>query len=250
MPAETDIAAIADAGDNTPADVRTALTSVLARADGSLEAMGRASSVFAPGGSDDDEFQDSGLTGWTEVKPTTTSVFVERYGRANWRHKDTGHAGTLHALLKPITIATTDYIETFVKINRRVTTDMGVGVIMSDGATYGAGNQVVTWMFNGNAMRVEEWDNFTTQGVNSTDTAMSAVAGDDGFYMRLRYEAANTWGGYASRNGFEWMTLTTSLASTMTPTHAGIVVVRWAGTAHPAIFPEFHYFRVNPANEP
>ena len=33
MTAETDIAAIANSGDNTPADVRAALTSVLARAD-------------------------------------------------------------------------------------------------------------------------------------------------------------------------------------------------------------------------
>lgn len=46
MTAETDIAAIADSGDNTPGDVRTALTSVLARAD-----VGRhiASTAYDPG---------------------------------------------------------------------------------------------------------------------------------------------------------------------------------------------------------
>jgi len=54
MTAETDIAAIADSGDNTPGDVRTALTSVLGRAD-----------VFADASTD-----------WTTWTPSYTNLTI------------------------------------------------------------------------------------------------------------------------------------------------------------------------------
>jgi hypothetical protein len=87
MTAETDIAAIDDGGANTAAEVRTALTSVLARADGAWSPiLSVKGSVDDP---PDDEFDDStGMSGavngldakWTAVSGTSGTVSITETG--------------------------------------------------------------------------------------------------------------------------------------------------------------------------
>lgn len=220
---------------------------------GDAEFMGRASTTAAPGGVHDDEFDDGEIdVAWTEAKTSgSTSIFTERYGQLVFRQRDNGTAGHLHALLKPLTLSPGDYVETAVKIHRRTANDMGLGLMMSDGATHGAGNQVVAWVFTANLGRVQSWTNFTTAGSNSGDVASTAglPTGQGPLFIRLKYEAANTWGMYVSADGFEWHAFTSSFSRTLTPTHAGLVVVRWTSGAPVLAWPRFYYFRVNPADE-
>ena len=68
-------------------------------------------------------------------------------------------------------------------------------------------------------------------------------------YLRLKYVAANTWGAYYSWNGFDWVTITTAFAFTMTPSEAGLGVQFQTPAAAVQTWNEFHYFRYNAPNE-
>lgn len=219
---------------------------------GSSEALGRASSASSPGGASDDEFDDETRDpAWVEVQRSgDTNAFLEKYGRQLYRHLDqAGGSRDLHALLRPVTLAVGDYIEAAVEFRRR-NNFLGPALIMADGTTFGSGNQVVAWAHRGtntHDIRINGWTSFNTAGIDGFRQTLEHAA--DMFYMRLKYEAADTWGLYISIDGVTWLTVQTNYAKTLTPTHIGICAVHWGPPAPIASWLAHHYLRLNPPDD-
>lgn len=223
----------------------------------SVRALGRASVSASPGASDD-EFTDGSIdAAWTEVTPATDpGNFVERYNRMHYVHLAApGGSRRLHALMRSKasgSIATGDYIES--RIHYREHTNFGgAGVLaFADGTSVGSGDQVLLWIFGG-----PDTQNPTIeiQHISGYNTEVSRGTGVSVFlfepvYVRLKYESANTWGAYYSYDGFNWLTITSSFSTTMTPTKMGFGCYFYDNQAPPSLsILNWMYFRYNPADE-
>lgn len=217
---------------------------------GSVGVDRRLNSANAPGGADDDEFTGTSLTGWTRVSDGSSPYsWAEGYDRALAYKTSAGTDKHLDAQVKARTMSVGDYIETAVLPSYKIWD--GLGLIMANGASYGAGTQAVAWVFRGATdsaelnVRIDAWTNYNTSGSNAGGITFADNMGGE-IYIRLKYEAANTFGVYLSLDGKNWLTGTSSFSLTMTPTHVGIVALNWTPATSPVWF-GWHYFRVNPA---
>jgi hypothetical protein len=220
---------------------------------GSARALGRASIFAAPGGSDDDEFDDETIDGsWTEVqRGADSNSYLEKYERLYYRHTDqAGGTRDLHVQLKSATIPTGTYIEA-AYYWQQVNNFLGPCLIFADGTTFGSGEQIVAWshenVANSQRTRMNGFSNFNSIGADGTNIDLDGA--NQLHFVRLRYEAVNTWGLYVSRDGIEWSTVQTDYSKTLTPTHFGVGAVHFDQPAAIASWFSFLYFRVDPADD-
>ena len=237
MTAEADITAIDDGGVNTAAEVRAALTSVLARAD--------SGEGDPPGGTYDDEFDDASIHGdWTAVDLSGNEAsWVEGNNRLSVEGI-TDSAGYFHALLKAATIPTGTIIETHMRVMAFHTSYPQAGLLFTDGVTEGAGVQTLMGMhIQLSQMQATNRSNFRSRDAFTTGPTIYPNPGSLGLYLRWKYTAANTFDGYVSLDGNSWEQVFASFSDTITPTHVGLWIESW-GTATYKPQASFSYFRM------
>lgn len=122
------------------------------------------------------------------------------------------------------------------------------GILLADGNTYNAGNQMTVGLRRYNNGRKLDIRRFS--GYNSSQASADAIADHDPvavpwIHLRLKWDTSNVWRGYWSPDGLSWLTINT-LTYTMTPTHAGVFITSFgggAGTSQPFVA-SFDYLRV------
>lgn len=193
-------------------------------------------------GANDDEFDNESFTGFTTVEdasPTVTTV--EAGDRLSVAHPGGDSAAELHAFMKNVTPSANDFIEIAFRINGRGQNFQVAGLIFADGATYGAGNQVV---FHLDATSVAWYrgshTNYNTAGAFATFTQIArqytAVC-----MLRFAYEGSDNFRGYYSVDGNQWTDLTGSFSRVLTPTWIGFYCSTWGGASTCQF--SFEYFR-------
>ena len=204
----------------------------------------------APGSPDaaDDEFEDASITGWTRVHNAGTpkGSWSENHGSLSWRQTATG-ATELDVYAKARAISIGDYVEAGGRIFVDTNTTLGLFVGFSNGTVFGTSNAVGTfWHANSarNRFMLNPWPGHNTRGTDGTpifDRSHTGVR----WYVRVKYEAANSWGLYVSPDGHNWLSVQT-LAYTMTPTHVAFGMA-CLSTMAPTNWVVFDYVRVNAA---
>lgn len=244
MSAETDIAAIADGGANTAAEVRAALTSTLARADAASgtwndRILVRQDTAHAA----DDEFDDSSLHGdWIVVEDTSPNVTVTEDGSVlSVFHPGGDGTEELHAIVRPFSPAGDFQIETALRIGGVSQNHQIAGLIAADGATYGAGGQV---MGDRNlASSVVDWRSMDNYNSNVSATANGYRSQGEWMFLRLEYTSSTgVWQVRMSPDGVSWTNHTTTLTRALTVSHVGLAVSTWGGAGQQVF--TFEYFRV------
>lgn len=98
---------------------------------------------------------------------------------------------------------------------------LGMFVGFSDGTTFGTSDAVGVSHHQNTGIHqilMNTWTNFNSRlsdgTVRSTDTRIETPLA-----LRVKYEAANTWGLYYRLLGGQWRTVQTNYSSTLTPTH-------------------------------
>lgn len=218
----------------------------------SRPAIGRAAPEAAPGGGNDDEFDDGSIAGaWNQVTPSGTNPgsWVERYNQMHFKHTAQGTNSRFSAQLRvPSSISVGDYIEACVFHNTSVSYE-AIGLMFADGHTFGAGNQAAVLFYGTNSgiLRVEANQNF---GGTVTEGTSEHPGYQARMFLRLKYQAANTWRGYYSSDGFVWRVCASDVTKNFTPTDCGICVYHHSQVGvQPQSWLAWDYFRYNPADE-
>jgi hypothetical protein len=187
---------------------------------GGLDPRSSIYSPFTPTGNSD-EFDNGSFSGWTAVN---NGNGLATYTEVNDMLSVLVVPSTsgMQAQVKAATIGAGDYVEACVCGAGRLTNFHAFGLIMSDGTTYGAGAQVVFWMFPSlgtTAYQLTTYANFLTPGTTATYSVTQNVHAY--LFMRLVYEGSNNWHGYVSPDGTTWVSVTGTAARTLTPTNLG-----------------------------
>lgn len=185
--------------------------------------------VFEPTGVDD-EFDDASFSGWTKVANATPVITESEDGsQLSLYHPGGGSAAQFIAYMKSTTINTGDSIEMCFRMIHADENFAIVSLIMADGATYGAGNQVhVSWSPQQNLVSMMTQTNYNS---NSTNTTASMQKNGSGYlFLRLTYVSSNTFKGEVSCDGIQWHVFNASFSRTLTPTHVGFGISKWGGT--------------------
>jgi hypothetical protein len=222
----------------------TTLNATASTSGGSGGGLDPNSSVYPPFtvGANDDEFSDGSFSGWTAVNSGSNVPTVTETNHVASLLLPGGHAAAeLAAYVKAVTPATGDYIETCFRGQGRSNTYNIAGLVFADGATYGAGNQVVFYF----SPQEQAWALNAHTGYNTLATFQSytmqqfAPVGD--MFLRLVYTAANSWRPYVSPDGVSWAALGSAVSYTLSPTRIGFFVTTWGG-AQPFAW-SFRYFK-------
>lgn len=195
---------------------------------------------FAPTGVDD-EFDDNSFTGWTGVGTTPVPTVTEENSIMSIYHPGGDAAARLYAWMKTDTIGAGDYIEICFRAIAGSENYPVIGVAFANGATAGAGTQVVYYF---SLMENQVWlVRFTGYDTVASSAAVNVNAQQPASHMFLRlvYDSANTWSAYYSPDGISWIRSHNAVSHTMTPTHLGIACTKWGGSI-PAIF-SVEYFK-------
>lgn len=186
--------------------------------------------VFEPTGVDD-EFDDGTFSGWTKVANATPVITeAENGSQLSLLHPGGGGAAQFIAYMKATTVNVGDSIEMCFRMLQADENFAIVSLIMADGNTYGAGNQVhASWSPQQNLLSMMTQTNYNSNSVNST---VSMQKNGSGFvFLRLTYTASNTFKGEVSVDGIQWHAYNSSFSRTLTPTHVGFGLSKWGGTS-------------------
>lgn len=205
----------------------------------------------------DDEFDDALLdVAWTRVDngaDVGNVTWTESSDVLSVKNAGAGASNRYHALLKslggitfPVTFeCATRHFSTYA-INYYML-NMG----FTNGATYGAGNQLLCRPFVNNALatalRISYTTNtnFTTENSSVEFASYQTIGGP--FFWRIIWSAANTFQFWMSPDGVSWIQFGTNVAYTLTPTHFGIFVSHW-GTNQSTIG-SIEYVRIFTSNK-
>ena len=203
-------------------------------ASGASEAYARRAAIYTPftEGTDDDEFNDASFSGWTAVENATPVLTItESHDALRIYHPGNDAAAQMHGFVKtPSSFNTGKAIEIAFRGLGVPHTNPLMGLVMANGTTYGAGAQVwARFNINTPAIVVSNMTNWNTAGSSSTLSINSAAPGT-GFFMRLTYDAANTFSVYMSPDGVTWVAAHSAKSYTLTPTVLGFCLSSWSGT--------------------
>ena len=193
---------------------------------------------------DDDEFDDATVSGWTQVTPTGTNTLTEDKGRLSMlplSNSGNDACGVIKAFGGATTFPMT--IETAV-LGWGVTGNYIMhGLVFSDGTT--TGSLCINSMpySTGDGSWINSFRSGTFTNI-STDYGATTVRGNMLMYQRLIWSAANTFKYQMSNDGVTWYTHAGTGAKTMTPTHYGMWVSNWGGGGTNYRPASFEYFRV------
>lgn len=193
-----------------------------------------------------DEFNDGTLdAAWVRVDASGTAARADWYessevstGQLRMRQTGSDAANQLHALLRPISaVSVGNAFETRITLFGPPTNYIMGGIVLSNGTTYGAGDQVITLNYVAGAAvtnDVRGFTNFSAQ--NSGSSALSLIPMS--YYVRLVLTAANTWRCDVSADGTSWLNSGT-VSKIITPTHAGFLSSSWGTTTHHIVLYDF-----------
>ena len=200
----------------------------------------------------DDDFDDASLDpAWVRVDNATDAANVtwtESSDILSVKNVGAGAASRYHALMKPlgaisfpvtIEIATRHFSQYAINY-------FMLGVMFSDGITYGSGKQIQTRPYtNGSIATALRLSTTTNTGFNTEVTPYESlnyqtIGGP--FFHRLIWSAANTFQTWFSPDGVSWFQNSVNIPYTITPTYAGIATSNW-GTNMTTIG-SIEYFRV------
>jgi hypothetical protein len=200
----------------------------------------------------DDEFDDGSLAGaWTRVDAAGASghlTWTESSGALSAAHSSSADGASVqHALVKsiganshPLTIQTAVRYWAMYGATYQM-----LGLVFADGATHGAGKQMIYMPFTNNGsvlISLRPYINYSTGNQSPGDLS----PGNQPMYghathLKLVWSAANTFDMYSSPNGVDWLNHGQRVY-TMTPTYAGIIYSNW-GTSTAGVG-VYEYFRV------
>ncbi len=183
---------------------------------------------------DDDEFNDNVFSGWTTVEnagvPAAIPTLTEMNNVISINLPGGDSAANLHAYVKPRTIVAGNYVEiAFAGMGRAQNYNI-CGVLMSDGATFGSGNQVLFYY----SPNEQKWALLKTTGFNNqvdfNGFDAQQQAQNPAQFLRLTFGGTNSFSGLVSPDGVSWANVTGNIAETITPTHAGFFATTWGGS--------------------
>lgn len=194
----------------------------------------------------DDEFDDENFSGWTTVQDSSPTVTVaEGYDRLTLLHPGGDSAAELHAFMKAVSPAANAMIEMCFRMSGRGQNYNQMGLIFANGASYGAGSQVL-W---GYSPQETSWvrhifTNYNSQSGGGVGISCQARMVGGLMFLRFQYLGSNNWQGFASVDGLQWMNISGSFGRTLTPTHIGFWITTWGGVN--PIQASIEYFRYIP----
>lgn len=191
-------------------------------------------------GGEDDDFNDGSFSGWSSVGAEAITA-TESLGRASLLHPGGGTTAKFSAYVKSHTFATNDWCEVAMRTSGINQSHNMVGICHSNGTVQGTSN-AIHWLWRTNNAT---WRRQSNNGFNA-DTANAEYGipqyGQGGeMFLRLRYEGSNTFRGYVSCDGVTWIDLTGAVSYTLSPTHWGMSITTWGGTAK--CLASYAYFR-------
>ena len=194
-------------------------------------------SPHAPGGPLDLEFTGgSELASLTRVAHgTPKGTWSEEHDGSLWTQTAALGAQELDVYAIPATIAVGDYITVAGRYPSWIDGNSGIALGFSDGATFGAGAQIIADVHFGVSYyrsMLNAWTGFNTRGADGTIADFNPGAVVMGW--RVKYEAANTWGLYVKLAGSPWRLIQSNYARTLTPTHYIFGVHSISGMTHGA----------------
>jgi hypothetical protein len=203
----------------------------------------------APGSPEaqNDEFEDSSISGsWTRVynSGAAKGSWAEDYGAISF-HQTVTTGTELDVQAQARTVSVGDFVEVCGRLGGASGTVAGMALGFSNGTTYGTSNALsVFWHSLGatNRFMLNNWPGHNSRAGDGTILDRGNTG--DRWYVRVKYEAANTWGLYISFNGHQWHTIQSNYAYTMSPTH--VIFGMSALAQAPPNWMLFDYFRVNP----
>lgn len=196
----------------------------------------------------DDEFRDASVNAaWTQTDPASPATWTENGDVISASVAGGDPAQRLHALTKTITgIAAGTEIVTAVRILCDAQQYPFAGLIFSDGSTAGAGVQVSGHVYLDSAapgtlnFQLLRTTNFDTLGSAASSTTWAHIGPQ--VYLKLVYNAANSFRLEVSPDGVSWIVAIANTALTLTPTRGGLVASTNGGAS--AVVASFEHFRV------
>jgi hypothetical protein len=177
----------------------------------------------------DDEFDGGSFTGWTAVNPGTHVPTVTQQNNSLSLLSPGGDAlAELNAWVKQPTITTGSYVQIGYRSFGHFQNYNSIGCIFANGATYNAGAQALLYeSASERVWRTEAHTNYKTQGTSNTNSYEYGASRPD-CHLKLVYNGANSFSGYASPDGISWLLIRTQ-SITLTPTWAGFWVSTQGG---------------------
>lgn len=182
-----------------------------------------------------DEFNDGALnTAWVRVDPSGAE------GRVTWQEGadtlacqniGTDAAAELHGIMRPLdtALAVGDAISTCVTVWARTNANYAMGgIILADGVTHGAGNQIITLNFTTSG-RTQTNNIRTFTGYNAQVAEATAYVSTEAtpMFVRIVKLASDGWRMDLSLNGVLWVQ-GAGITRAMTPTHVGLLSSTWS----------------------
>jgi len=201
---------------------------------------------FVPSGSVSiDEFNDDTIDpAWVRLDgtgaPAANATWAEKGDALSVYNAGGDTANRLHALVRPLSafggaVNPGDAFVTAVHMFCSTGTFFMGGIVLADGATADAGNQVVGLVYNAGGFTVNAW---AGTGWSFSGQTADMLTSSQQMFVRLVCLTATTWRADLSPDGVQWM-LGTALTKTVAPTHVGLVSSTWGSSVKGIVKYEF-----------
>lgn len=202
---------------------------------------------------DDDFFDDGSLSGdWTTLTTSGSQTITEQYDRLSVEITGTIATSDFNAILRGISPTVGDVIET--RIANTMVSEaqdfLFAGLCFSDGVLSSSTVAMFTAFHRIDVVERHGWwlstrdGTFTAASADTSGADEAIIQPTTDLYMRLEYDAANTFKAFVSPDGITWINPGTSFTTSFTPTHAGLVWSNWGHSADLTVV-TFDYFRYN-----
>jgi hypothetical protein len=205
----------------------------------------------------DDFFDGASLdSAWTGLTVTGSQTITQKYGKLSVEIDGTIAVSDFNALLKSVTPSFGDVIEARIGpvMSSEVNDFIFPGIVFSDGTT-ASSNIAIFGAFKrfiaGDSTENWGWWLSTRDGTFTAANADTAGADDailappDAIYLRLEYDATNSYKAFVSPDGVSWIQVGAAFTTpAFTPTHVGLCWSNWGQTADLTVV-SFDYFRYN-----
>lgn len=194
--------------------------------------------ALGPGQTTIDEFEEEAVDGaWVRVDSAGEAshlTYTESGGVLSMLHTGTDSTSEMHGLVQPIgSFGIGDTLETAILGPWGVGQDYPMcGLVLADGTTPGAGTQVIctVWYSSGfRSIGIRHETNWNVDAGGSVDQIVGPSTWGAWMYLRLTWDAVNSFTWAWSMDGVSWITYG-AFAVTMTPTHLGLMFSSWGAS--------------------
>lgn len=176
----------------------------------------------APGGTSLDEFDDDSFSGWTTVTVTGGQTIREGKDVLSIEPTSAIPVSDFNCILQSHSIVTGDAVE--IAITGMVSDDlvnMVVGPVITDGTTTTSAMAMLGLQAVDPQPFLYRSGTSATLTANGISSGLGIIYASAIFYMRVEYDAADSFLCSYSGDGVTWHQHETAIARTMTPTHVG-----------------------------